>query len=131
MLAPSDSKKRACSNFAMTPARLTDLLGEIQGGKVSHQGARKVFRAMVEKVDHTANALIQELGLAQISDRATLEPLVQKVVDNSAKAVKDYKNGKRKALDSMKGMVMRETKGRANPNMVSDILLEILQGLED
>ena len=86
---------------------------------------------MVEKVDHTADALIQELGLAQISDRATLEPLVQKVVDNSAKAVKDYKNGKMKALDSMKGMVMRETKGRANPNMVSDILLEILQGLED
>jgi len=119
------------ADFAMTPARLTDLLGEIQGGKVSHQGARKVFRAMVEKVDHTADALIQELGLAQISDRATLEPLVQMVVDNSAKAVKDYKNGKMKALDSMKGMVMRETKGRANPNMVSDILLEILQGLED
>ena len=114
------------ADFAMTPRRLTDLLTRIQEGKVSHQGARKVFRAMVDQVDQTADAIIEELGLAQISDRETLEPLVRKVVDDNAKAVEDYRKGRAKALDSLKGRVMRETGGRANPNLVGDILLEIL-----
>ena len=54
--------------------------------------------------------------------------MVQKVLDGNQKAAADYRGGKEKALHSLKGMVMRETRGKANPAAVEELLLELMDG---
>ena len=71
--------------------------------------------------------VITALGLEQISDRTALEPIVRRVVEDNPKPVGDYRAGKTKALHALKGMVMRETRGKANPVTVDHILVELLR----
>lgn len=59
-------------------------------------------------------------------DEAELESIAQKVIDNNPKSVQDYKNGKQKALGFLVGQIMKETKGKANPQMVNTILIRLL-----
>ena len=130
VLRLSNEKGLPLSKLPIDPGTLASLCRLIQEGKASNQAARKVFKHMAETGDSPEKAL-EELGLAQISDPAELEPIVQKVIENSKKAVKDYFKGKKKALDAMKGGVMRETRGRANPGLVSEILLRLLENLRE
>jgi aspartyl-tRNA(Asn)/glutamyl-tRNA(Gln) amidotransferase subunit B len=130
VLRLSNEQALPLSRLPISPDNLASLCRLLKDGKASNQAGRKVFKHMVETGDSAEKAL-DLLGLAQISDPKELEPLVQKVIDNSKKAVKDYFKGKKKALDAMKGGVMRETRGRANPGLVSEILLRLLEKLKE
>ena len=107
--------------FPIRPVRLGELLALVAAGTVSHSGAKKIFQALLTGDESPAQAL-DRMGLAQISDPAELEPIVKQVIASSEKAVADFKKGKSKALDAMKGKVMQLTRGRANPQVVSDLL---------
>ncbi|MFQ5506424.1 MAG: Asp-tRNA(Asn)/Glu-tRNA(Gln) amidotransferase subunit GatB [Planctomycetota bacterium] len=111
--------------FPVQPAGLAELIALVEAGKASRQSARKVFQCMFETGESAAPAL-EQLGLAQISDPAVLEPLIRKVIEDSPKTVQDYRKGKTKALDALKGKVMRETRGRADPALVGEILARVL-----
>ena len=69
-----------------------------------------------------ADEIIKRQGLGQISDRSALEAEVVSVISNNEKAVADYEAGKTEALKFLVGQVMRATKGRANPGLVSELL---------
>jgi aspartyl-tRNA(Asn)/glutamyl-tRNA(Gln) amidotransferase subunit B len=71
-------------------------------------------------------AIVKEKGLVQISDESELEKIAQKVIEENPKSVQDYKNGKEKAMGFLVGQMMKETKGKANPQMVNDILKKLL-----
>jgi aspartyl-tRNA(Asn)/glutamyl-tRNA(Gln) amidotransferase subunit B len=75
----------------------------------------------------TAQAIVEREGLAQISDTGALETLVQKVLDANASEVEKYLGGKTTLLGWFVGQVMRETRGKANPNTVSEILQKRLE----
>ena len=64
--------------------------------------------------------------MAQISDPHLLEPIVREVMGACEKAVADYRKGKTKALDALKGRIMGKTKGRADPAVVGEILTRLL-----
>ena len=70
---------------------------------------------------------MEELGLAQVSDEESLVAVVKQAMEANPAAVKDLRNGKKKAAGAILGHVMRETKGRANPGVVSKILSELLE----
>ena len=71
--------------------------------------------------------IIKEKNLEQLSDVSELNLAVGKVISDNPKAVEDYKNGREASLKFLVGMAMKETKGRANPQVVEEILRNMLQ----
>ena len=73
-----------------------------------------------------ASKIVEDRGLSQISDTGAIKEIVQKVIDSNPNQVNAYKNGKVQLLGFFVGQVMKETKGRANPKAVNEILKELL-----
>ena len=113
--------------LSITPRRLVKLVLMVQTGELSGQAARKVLSAMAESGAGPSD-VVKELGLAQLSDPTELASIIEKVIASSEKAVTEYRHGKKAALNSLIGMVMKTTKGKANPNLVKKLLQEQLDG---
>jgi aspartyl-tRNA(Asn)/glutamyl-tRNA(Gln) amidotransferase subunit B len=109
----------------IAPVMLAELLGLIQDGTISNKIAKTVFDTMAE-TGKTPKKIVSEKGLTQITDSAALETIVQAVISRSEKEVTAYKKGKTKLMGYFVGQVMRETKGKANPKIVNEILREKL-----
>ena len=75
----------------------------------------------------SAAEIIEQRGLAQISDTSALNSLIEAAVADNPKAVQDFYNGKQKALGALVGHIMKATKGQANPAVVNDLLIKKLQ----
>ena len=114
-------------NAAISPELLAEMLSLIDKGTVSGPAAKAVF----EEMFHTgkrAGEIVAEKKLSQISDSTEVRELVKQVVAGNPKAVSDYKAGKQQALTFITGQVMKATRGRANPALVKDILIQELGG---
>jgi len=104
------------------PARsLAKLLQRIEDGTLSGKMAKEVFDAMWAG-EGSADQIIEKQGLKQISDAGAIEKVVDEVIAKNAKQVEEYRAGKEKAFNSLVGQVMKLTKGKANPQQVSEIL---------
>ena len=110
----------------VTPAMLAELIQLIDKGTISGKIAKSVFPEMWES-GKTAEAVVKEKGLVQITDTGAIEEIVKKVIAANPQSVADYQAGKQKAIGFLVGQVMKETKGRANPGMVNALLLENLK----
>ena len=110
-------------DLKVTPDRLAELIDLVEKGTVSVTMAKSVLEEMLES-GRRPREVVEERGMAQISDRAELERLVEEVLEENPKVVEDYRKGKEKALGFLVGQVMRRTKGRANPRMVSEVMVE-------
>ncbi|MBM3384156.1 MAG: Asp-tRNA(Asn)/Glu-tRNA(Gln) amidotransferase GatCAB subunit B, partial [Betaproteobacteria bacterium] len=93
----------------------------IQDGTVSQKAAKDVL-AQMWAGKGGADAIIEAKGLRQISDPGAIEALVDGVLAANAKQVEDYRAGKEKAFNSLVGQVMNQSRGRANPVQVNEIL---------
>ena len=80
----------------------------------------------VYRTGKTPSAVVDELGLAQVSDSAALEDGVRSVLEANPAAVADYKAGKATAINFLKGQVMKATRGKANPAVAEDLLRNLL-----
>jgi aspartyl-tRNA(Asn)/glutamyl-tRNA(Gln) amidotransferase subunit B len=72
------------------------------------------------------SALVEELGLSQVSDVGALEAFCDQAIAANPKSVADFKAGKQNALNALKGQVMKLSKGTANPQLVGEILVKKL-----
>ncbi|MFH0946940.1 MAG: Asp-tRNA(Asn)/Glu-tRNA(Gln) amidotransferase subunit GatB [Planctomycetota bacterium] len=113
--------------LSITPRNLVKLVRMVQNGELSGQAARKVLPAMAES-GASPSDVVKELGLAQLSDPKELASIIEKVIASSEKGVTAYRHGKKAALNSLIGKVMKMTKGKANPNLVKKLLQEQLGG---
>ncbi len=111
----------------VTPAQVAALLKLIQEGVISGKIAKTVFEE-VYQTRKNPETIVQEKGLVQISDREELNRIVDQVLDQNPGPVSDFKGGKEKALTALVGAVMRATKGKANPQLINDLLREKLGG---
>ncbi|MBM3356096.1 MAG: Asp-tRNA(Asn)/Glu-tRNA(Gln) amidotransferase GatCAB subunit B, partial [Betaproteobacteria bacterium] len=105
----------------LPPEELARLLARIEDGTVSHKAAKDVL-AQMWAGKGGADAIIEAKGLRQISDPGAIEALVDGVLAANAKQVEDYRAGKEKAFNSLVGQVMNQSRGRANPVQVNEIL---------
>ncbi len=101
-------------------ATLADLLGD---EKINSNTGKKVLRLLLEE-DFDPETYVKEQDLMQITDRATLLPIVESAIAQNQNAVEDYRNGKEAAIKAIIGRVMRETSGRAYPLLVEEMILE-------
>lgn len=102
-----------------------ELLKLIEGNKINNNTGKKVFREMFE-TGKSASAIVEEQGLMQISDTSFIEEVVTSVLADNPQSIEDFKAGKDRALGFLVGQVMKGTKGKANPQMVNELLLEKL-----
>lgn len=102
-----------------------ELLKAIKSNKINNNAAKKVLREMFES-SKACNEIIEELGLIQISDLGEIEKIVDRTIENNPQSIEDFKNGKKKALGFLVGQVMKESKGKANPQIVNKLLNEKL-----
>jgi aspartyl/glutamyl-tRNA(asn/gln) amidotransferase subunit B len=110
----------------ISPADLAGLLQLIDKGTISGKIAKKVLPEMWHS-HKTAEAVVKEQGLVQITDTGELETIVRQIVAANPQSVADYQAGKKKAIGFLVGQIMKETKGRANPGVVNQLLTKILQ----
>ncbi len=114
------------SEFKVTPANLGELVDLIKEGVLSSKLAKQVFGEMV-KENHSPKALVKELGLEQVSDAGAIEAIVDEVLAENPQSIIDFKAGKDRALGFLVGQIMKKSKGKANPNMVNDMLKAKMQ----
>jgi len=114
-------------NVKIGPKHLTEMLGLVDNGTISGPAAKVVL----EEMFHTgkrASEIVTEKKLNQISDAGEIREVVKQVIANNTGAVADYASGKQQALTFIIGQVMKATKGRANPGVVREIIIEELGG---
>ena len=120
------SSGRDIQHCPVPPATLAGLLKVIDSGQISGKIAKTVFEDMFRSGDDAAT-VVQRLGLAQISDEASLVAIIEKVKAANPKQLFDYRSGKEKLLAYFVGQVMKETKGQANPQLLNDLLRRSLK----
>jgi aspartyl-tRNA(Asn)/glutamyl-tRNA(Gln) amidotransferase subunit B len=112
---------RGAFEFPVGPGRLADLIGLVRSGTISTTAAVDVFIAMLE-TGESAGDTVRRLGLERISGLGELETLVDSVLSASPDEVDRYRAGKKQLMKFFVGQVMKESGGRADPMIVSDIL---------
>ena len=110
----------------VTPEMFADLIKRIASKEISSSGAQVVLKEMFE-TGSSPEKIIKEKDLGQVSDTGELEVAVVKIIEANPRAVEDFKAGKEAPLKFLIGMVMRETKGKANPQVVEKILKDKLK----
>jgi len=108
------------------PAALFDLVQLVSVDSVSGASAKLVFEEMFNTGKQAADIIAQR-GLSQISDSQEIRLVINKVLSTNTQAVSDYTAGKTQALTFLVGQVMRATRGRANPKLVSELLKKKLE----
>ena len=121
LMALLNQKKISIESSPVKPADLAGLIRLIENNTISGKIAKDVLPEMFE-TGKSAEAIVKEKGLVQVTDAKLIEEAVVKVMTANPKSVEDFKAGKQQALGFLVGQVMKETKGKANPKMVNEIL---------
>lgn len=120
----AEEKTIACSPISMRV--LAALLKRIIDNTISNNAAKQVFEALwqsePESVETDVDATIEKLGLKQESDSGAIEAIVDEVLKANQAMVEEFKAGKEKAFNGLVGLVMKASKGKANPAQVNQIL---------
>ena len=107
------------------PQDLADLIKSIQEGKISIKMGREIFSKAFKENKKIAD-LLKNLGQTQINDEAQIEAWAAQALAANPKAVADYKAGNTKAIGAMVGMVMKLSKGKANPAIINKVLVRLM-----
>lgn len=111
---------------AVTPERLVSLLELVERGTLSLKAARDLFPEFYAS-GKSADQLVQERGLAQVSDEGALEPIIREVLEMNPTQAEQYRGGKPQVLGFLVGQVMKASGGKANPGKVNALLKRVLE----
>lgn len=109
----------------LTPENLTELISLIEKNTISNNIGKQIIIDML-KDGTSAKEIVEKKGLSQITDTSAIKEICEKVVEENPKEVESYKGGKVQLLGFFVGQVMKQSKGRANPKVVNQLLKEIL-----
>ena len=121
----SDPEK--IDQFPVTAGNLASLLLLVENNTINGKIAKTVFREMIE-TGAAPDEIVEKDGLRQVSDTGEIEKIIDSVIDVNPQSVEDFRSGKGKALGFLVGQVMKESKGKANPQIVNEILMKKLNG---
>ncbi len=121
LFAALNEKNLEISQSPISAGNLSKLINLIKDGTISGKIAKTVFEQMMES-DKDPKKIVEEKGLKQESDPKTLEALIDKVIDNNRDKAIEYKSGKEKLFGFFVGQVMKVSGGKANPQLVNEIL---------
>lgn len=120
-----NAENKTIVDSPVEPARLAAMIQMITKGTISSKIAKTVFEEMWTSKD-APEEIVKAKGLVQITDTKAIEEIVDKVIADNPKPVEDYKGGNKKAIGALVGQVMKQSKGKANPQMVNQLLAQKL-----
>ena len=109
-----------------TPQQLAEMILLIENGTISNTSAKKVLEVLFES-PKAPKEIVDELGIAQVNDEGAILETVKRIIAANPQSVADYKAGKDRAMGYLVGQVMKETKGKANPQTVNKFVKEELE----
>ena len=118
-------KEQEPSDIPFTAEQLGELIVLIDKGTISSSIAKKVLEELFEN-PKKPEEIIKEKGWIQISDEGAIKEVVLKIIEQNPQSVADFKAGKDKALGFLVGQAMKETKGKANPQLLNKFFMEEL-----
>jgi aspartyl-tRNA(Asn)/glutamyl-tRNA(Gln) amidotransferase subunit B len=121
-----NDEKIDIKDFSIPPENLGELVNLIKEGTISGKIAKDVFPLML-KENKKPSQIVKEKNLVQITDSSEIEKIVEKILSSNSNQVNQYINGEEKVFGFFVGQVMRESKGKANPKVVNDLLKEKLE----
>ena len=110
----------------LTPENLAELISLIEKGTISNNIGKQILVEEMITKGEKASDIVEKKGLSQISDEGAIKEIVEKVVNAHPAEIEAYRNGKTNLLGFFVGQVMKETKGRANPKTVNELIRKIL-----
>ena len=120
-----NEKEEEADKIPFTGDELGELVELIDKGTISNNIGKKVLDELFENTK-APSKIIEEKGWVQISDEGAIKEVVLKILENNPQSVADYKAGKDRALGFLVGQAMKETKGKANPQMLNKMFIEEL-----
>ena len=121
LFAALNEKDLEITESPVSAGNLSKLINLIKDGTISGKIAKTVFENMMEG-DKDPKKIVEEKGLKQESDPKALEALIDKVIDDNREKATEYKSGKVKLFGFFVGQVMKVSGGKANPQLVNEIL---------
>lgn len=115
------------ADLKFSVAAIGELVGLVEGGQISSKIAQEVFAEMFLSGKSPAT-IVEEKGLSQVSDSSELEAFCHEAIEANPGPADDFRNGKEAALNFLKGQVMKASRGKANPQLVGELLAKILNG---
>lgn len=109
------------SDIPFKPIDLANLVMLIDSGKISGKMAKNVFSKMFDS-GKSPNTIVKEDGLEVVTDTNELTQIILKVIENNPKSLNDYKSGKKQSIGFLVGQIMKETKGKADPKVINNLL---------
>ena len=122
-------KQVPVDGFPVDPERLAAMIGLIRSGTISGKIAKEVFEEMLSSPDQPM-AIVERKGLLQVSDSAAIGPVVTRVIERFPAQVQKYLDGNEKLFGFFVGEMMKETRGKANPGIVNELLKRTLASLK-
>ena len=113
------------ADLKFSPTAIAELVGLVEGGQISSNMAQEIFADMFE-TGKDPKVIVEEKGLSQMSESGELEAFCRDAIEANPGPVDDFRKGKETALNFLKGQVMKASRGKANPQMVGDLLVKIL-----
>ncbi len=111
--------------FSVGPERIGKLVAMIASGEITGKIAKTIFEDMLTSTDQP-EAIVEAKGLKVVRDDKAIEEIVIRVLESQTESVEAWKNGKDRALGAIVGAVMKETKGKADPKLVNEMILSKL-----
>ena len=121
-----NEKDEEPDTIKFTGEDLGELVKLIDDGKISSAIAKKVLEEMFENPENPSK-IVEKNGWIQISDENAIKEVVNKILDNNPQSIADFKAGKEKALGFLVGQAMKETKGKANPQLLNKLFKEEIE----
>lgn len=115
-------KSISITDFNIAPENLGKLILLIKNNTISSKIAKDIFEVLLTE-NKDPELIVQEKGLVQITDNNEIEQIVDKVISENSQSVEDYKAGKDRAVGFLVGQAMKLSKGKANPKIVTDMIL--------
>lgn len=125
LLGVLNAEKKEIQDSPIPAARLAELLELVESGKINRKQGRDVFDE-IWKTGEAPDAVVQKRGMVQVSDEGQLEAWAKAAIEANPKAVADYKKGNKAAIGALVGGVMKLSKGKANPRIISQLLGKLL-----
>ena len=120
-------KNISIEKFSVEPENIGRLIKLIKADTISSKIAKDVFEILLSE-NKDPEIIVKEKGLVQITDNSEIEKIVEQVLAENPQSVEDYRAGKSNALKYLVGQSMRLSKGKANPQMINEMILARLEG---
>jgi aspartyl-tRNA(Asn)/glutamyl-tRNA(Gln) amidotransferase subunit B len=125
-----NEEKIGIENFPVKPENLGELINLILNGTISGKIAKEVFPLLMKEKKSPVQ-IVKEKNLIQISDTSAIEKIIEEILSKNSGQVTEYAEGKEKVFGFFVGQVMKESKGKANPKIVNEMLRKKLDGFKN